>query len=659
MGRAARRLFSGDLRHRRLQAVLLTAVVAVATAGIMAGVAQQRSAGARWDDAFRRANGAHVAVFGDADALRKVARETGVVETAGPVPLTQASVRVGGTTIDDVDVRGASSTRPAVGTPLPYSGRWLGEGADDEVVVERSFALDTGLVPGDRIAIEGAGGTAAFRVVGTYLDLLDCFYPECDSATVWVPQTAISRLDPSGAATGSLLLARLADPASVGAFEARVQDTYGAGVSHVLDWQDTRHDVLVVNQFFGVFLAAFGVFLLLAAGLVILSSVSALVLARYRELGMLKAMGFTPGSLTMVVLAENLAIALLGITLGVIAGGWLAPSLQLHFGEVLERGGTSFPPDVVVLAAVIVLAIITLATVGPAWRSGRLPASLAIARGAAPLSTRPSRLARGCTAAPARDAGNGRREGQRVPSICARGSPCSTLAVTVVAIIATLGLERTVADITANPARVGDPFDLAVDPSGASRPAIETALDDHDVAGWFTATDRRGAVGSQSFHVRVLGGNVAQSGFVVRDGHMIAQPNEAILGYGLLRDLGLHVGDRFTLDVSGGQLELRVAGWYGESEDSGKIAQITLDALRRVEPDADPGGYFVRLAEGADPAAVRDTLLAATRGVAKIEIVDSECRRSRRLSHRVPRDLGARPRGGVRQSSRHDVARYP
>ncbi len=331
MRRAQWRMLLGDLRHRQLQVVLLTIIVAVATAGITAGLAQQRSASGRWDDAFKRANGAHVAVFGDAPTLRKVARDAQVVQAAGPSPLTQASLRFGRTHIDDVDVRGATSTRPAVGTPLRFGGRWLGVGANDEAVIERSFALDAGVTEGDRVTLAGPGGSASFTVVGVYLDLIDCFYPKCDSAAVWVSQAAISRLDPDGHSTGALLLARLHDPAAVGTFEARIQSCYGVGVRHVLDWIDTRHDALAVNGFFAVFLAAFGVFLLLAARSVILSSVSALVLARYRELGMLKAMGFTPSSLTVLVLAENLVAALVGVTLGVIVGGLLAPSLQLQF----------------------------------------------------------------------------------------------------------------------------------------------------------------------------------------------------------------------------------------------------------------------------------------------------------------------------------------
>lgn len=59
-----------------------------------------------------------------------------------------------------------------------------------------------------------------------------------------------------------------------------------------------------------------------------------------------------------------------------------------------------------------------------------------------------------------------------------------------------------------------------------------------------------------------------------------------------------------------------------ESEDSGKIAQITLDDLKNVEPSADPGGYFVDVNELDDAVVVRDAVLAATANVAKVELAD-------------------------------------
>ena len=112
--RALWRAAAGDLRGRRLQTLLFLLVVAVAAAGITAGLAQQRSAAQRWDDAFERANGAHIALYGDAAALRRARADPEVVQAAGPSAVTYGTLVHDGARIDDVEVRAAGrAARPS------------------------------------------------------------------------------------------------------------------------------------------------------------------------------------------------------------------------------------------------------------------------------------------------------------------------------------------------------------------------------------------------------------------------------------------------------------------------------------------------------------------------------------------------------------------
>jgi putative ABC transport system permease protein len=587
-------------------------VVAVGAAGITAGLGQQQGAEERWDDAFARAHGAHVAVFGNRDTMSRIGADSQVVQAAGPAAiLDDASVTIDGRKLEDVGVRAAGQRRPRVATPLLHDGRWLSGGDPGEAVVERSFALEEGIAPGSRLVLEGPGGRARVTVTGIALDLLDCFYPECSSATVWAEPAVLSRLDPRGSRTQSLLLARLANPEAVGAFESRVQDAYAGGVTHILDWKDTRSDALGLNRFFAAFLGSFGVFLLVAAGLVILSAVSARVLAAYRELGILKAVGFTPRALTLIVLGENLLLASVGAAIGIATGYLLAPGLELDVASVLGGGSVPVSAGTIALALGTVLGIVTAATVVPAWRAGRIPASRAIGQGAAPVSVRPSRIAR--LAVRLRlgpPAVVGLKDAAARP--LRAWLSIATLAVTVIAIVATLAMDRTVSAVVDDPALSGDPFDLELDAGDAPPGAVARALDrEPGVRDWFTVTDRRGAVGNATFLVRALGGNPARTGFVVREGRMPAGPGEVVAGYGLLRLLDRDVGDRMPLELGGERLDLRIVGRYQETEDSGEVAQIRLAGLRRVEPAALPGAYLVRVERGQDPRAVARRLSAA------------------------------------------------
>jgi putative ABC transport system permease protein len=617
--RALWRAAAADFRDRRLQTLLLLAVVAVATTGITAGLAQQRSAADRWDEAFADANGAHVALYGQLAILERARRDPAVVQSSGPTPVAWTTLTGGSEEIDDVELRAAGAKRPAVGFPRLFDGRWLSGGSAREVVVERSFAVDRGIEVGDRVRLRGESGTLDARVVGVALDLTDCFYPDCDSQLFWTTPAGVERAGGEDAA----LLVRIARPDAVEAFEAHAQDLYGTGIRNFEDWKDTRADALAVNDFFAAFLAAFGVFLLVAAGLVILSAVSARVFARYRELGILKAIGFTPRSLTALVLLENLTIALVGIIVGTVAGGLLAPSLQLRMAQVLERGRATFPPGVLIGAALVVLAIVAAATLLPAVRAGRVPASRAIARGAAPLRSHASHLAelaiRLRLGAPAavglKDAGA--RPLRTWLSVAA-------LAITVIALVATLAFDRTVNDIADDPALGGAPQGVEVDPRETPPRELARALARiPGVEAWFTATERQVAVGEETFEVRAIGGALARTGHVIREGRMIRSPGEIVIGYGLQERLGVGVGERLRLVVSDRPLDVRVVGRYAESEDSGERAMIGFSDLRRVEPNADPGRLFVRVGSDSDPSHVARAIAAAAPGV-EVSVEDAD-----------------------------------
>jgi putative ABC transport system permease protein len=621
--RALWRAAAGDLRGRRLQTFLFLLVVAVAAAGITAGLAQQRSAAQRWDDAFERANGAHIALYGDAAALRRARADAEVVQAAGPSAVTYGTLVHDGSRIDDFEVRAAGPRRPAVGVPLLFGGRWLSGRSTREVVLSRSFALDEGIETGDRVRLRGATGVVDATVVGVALDLVDCFYPECDSQLAWASPAAVERLAPRAADREAVLLARLAHPDAVEAFSARMRATYGEGVGDFEDARDTRADALTLNQFFGAFLASFGVFLLVAAGLVILSTVSSRVLSRYRELGILKAVGFTPRALTLLVLGENLVLAAVGAAVGVLLGGLLAPVVQLRFAEVLERGSATVPAGVLAGAIAVVLAIVALATLLPALRAGRVPASRAIARGAGPVFAHSSRLARAALrlrlGAPA---AVGLKDAGARP--LRAGLTVATLAVTVVAIVATLALDRTVNQIADDPALVGTPQGIVVAPEDVPPARVARVLDRRPgVESWFTVTERQVAVGDETFQARALGGDLGRTGYVIQDGRMIQGAREAVIGYGLQERLGIGVGDRLALRIAGKALDLRIVGRYAESEDSGERAMITLAGLRGIEPGAAPGDFFLRVGPGVDVSAEAKAIRAAAPG-AKVSVEEAD-----------------------------------
>lgn len=611
MRRVLWRSAKADLFSRPAQTVLLLLVVLIAAAGITAGLGQRQSAASQWDAAIARANGPDITFYGDAATLQRIAHDPAVRQAYGPVPIGEGTHIVLGKEPFALPLR-ATAAQPTVGRPLIEAGRWLAGGitADQEIVLERSFALDKGIHTGDTVTVTGPGTVARLRVVGQTVDTIDCFYPQCGSQFGYVTPATMNRVAP---ATGTadrvnMVLLDLHDRARVGPFQSAIFDRYGRAVRGVNDWQDTRHDALSSNVAFAALLAAFALVLLLAAVLVIASSVMARVLARYRELGILKAVGLTPRAVSGLIVSEHAGVAAVGAVIGFVAGCLIAPSMQLKMTQVLGRGGVSFPMSSLLVTFLVVEVLVVGATLLPAWRAGRIPTSRAITQGAAAVRVGTSRVASLAARAHVRaPVVTGVKDAVARPLRATL--TVATLVITVVTFVVALGFQHTVDAEAANPAVLGDPQQLVVSPQTTPRSQVEAALTDPRVRSWSTATQRRGSIGgSATFQVRAIGGNIADDGYAIGAGRQLQGPNDTLVGYSFLRKFGLHVGGPVTIIISGRPLSFTVVGWYSETEDSGVIAQITMAGLRRAEPSAADGGYYVRLHHANDGPAVRDTL---------------------------------------------------
>jgi hypothetical protein len=82
----------------------------------------------------------------------------------------------------------------------------------------------------------------------------------------------------------------------------------------------TKADVNTIAQLYVPILLAFAVFALLAAAFTIANVVSGIVLPGYRDIGVMKAVGFTPRQVTTILVAQILVPVTIGAVAGVIVG---------------------------------------------------------------------------------------------------------------------------------------------------------------------------------------------------------------------------------------------------------------------------------------------------------------------------------------------------
>jgi putative ABC transport system permease protein len=241
---------------------------------------------------------------------------------------------------------------------------------EDGALVTESFAHHHRLRAGDTLALATPSGVARLPVCGVLVDY------STDAGAVYVDRALYARLwrDPR---TESFAL-YLAPGADAGAVERAVVAAAGPGrLLGVTPNRALRERVLeVFDQTFRITYALRSIAVLVAL-LGVAATLTALVLQRGREIGILRATGALRSQVRTMVLTESGLLGLIGGALGSVAGLALAVLLvhvinRQYFGWTIDL---TVEPAVFVRALALLLAASLLAGLAPArLAAGRLPA---------------------------------------------------------------------------------------------------------------------------------------------------------------------------------------------------------------------------------------------------------------------------------------------
>ena len=420
-----------DLRRRRLQTIVLAVVLFLGTGAATLALSILVETNEPFDHAFAAANGAHLVIDYDSaisDAqLAGTKAASGVASSAGPWPVTRAGVAGKHDLIGNQVVSGRPTPDDTIDRLTISAGRWWQ--APGEIVLDQDTAalLGTGIggsVPlyaqpayagkgaekaapgGPTLVPPGQGqGTAPPEPARTLTVVGIAASVSTPDVAAWMSPTDLAALNP-GTEPAQQMLYRV-DPsgnaADLAAAIGSITSTLPAdAVVTSTTYLDTKADVNTIAQLYVPILIAFAIFALLAAAFTIANVVSGIVLTGYRDIGVMKAVGFTPFQVTTILVAQILVPVTIGAVAGVIVGTVVSQ-------PVVERTAQSFglpaaftlSPSVVLLVLVISIAVALLAAIAPAVNAGRLSPVAAITRG-----TTPSRHG---------DGGRLRRLGLRIP----------------------------------------------------------------------------------------------------------------------------------------------------------------------------------------------------------------------------------------------------
>jgi putative ABC transport system permease protein len=366
--------------------------------------------------------------------------------------------------------------------------------------------------------------------------------------------------------------------------------------------------MLVETDFFGAFLGAFGLFVLVSSAVVIASAIAARTMARRRTIALYKAVGFTGSQLTRSILLEHLVIAVCASIAGWVAATLISPVLRVGPVRLLEAGTLHWDTSALIVTTAVTIVIVTASTLVPAWRAGRVDVATALAGSArAPRRGlfRSRRMATTELPIPASLA---------ITALVARPVRSAfnviAIVVAVVAAIVSVSILRSIDRVVLDPALSGDPADVELDATDRFAPSDVERILAHDpaVGAWFSFIDDTATIAGSDVHIRAVGGDPATNGFVVGAGRLPSGAGEAAAGYGLLRERGWHLGDRVTVAVDGSAFDVELVGWYRETEDSGEILQVRMEDYRLVAGDARPA-YGVIAAHATTIDSLRDTLV--------------------------------------------------
>ena len=420
------RLAARDLRRRPGQAVLLLLAITAATATLTLGLVlhgvtsqpyQQTRAATRGPDEVAylgslpsRGPGSGAPVTGT-ELVKQVRTQAaalthapGVSGISGPYPLAGALVRANGL-VAGAEAEGRDEVPAAVDQPRLTVGSWVRPGG---VVLERAFATGLGVGAGDRITLNGrpfaVTGIAVTAASAPYPDL--CYWsgggcragpPDTgsvrDRGLLWLTKPdALALATPGNPVTTYMVDLKLTDPAAADAFALRYDQ--GFGPPEMISWTGiAQADALLVQDEQdvlspGAWLAA----LLAVASVAVLAG--GRMTERTRRVGLLKAVGASPGLVTATLLAENLVLALAAAALGLVAG-WLAAPLLTSPGAALlgTPGAPSLTAPVVGLVLAVALGVALAATLVPAIRAARGSTVGALADAPRPPRRRPRLLA--------------------------------------------------------------------------------------------------------------------------------------------------------------------------------------------------------------------------------------------------------------------------
>ncbi|WP_433890057.1 FtsX-like permease family protein [Streptomyces sp. CA-111067] len=378
--------------RRRVQSVVMALTTMMAVAASLMALGLVVSSQAPFDHEFGKQHGSQLtARFSGAKAtaaqVATTAQAAGVTSSAGPFAVVVARPQM-------PPPAGAPQGAPSPPvTPLTIAGRPQAGGPVDrlevthghwptgpgQIVLTDGWARADAL--GEKVTFDSLPGKPVLTVVGLARSATK-------TADAWVAPAQIAALTAPGSTPDQQMLYRFTkagSSAQMATDRSAIAAAAPAGsLTGALSYLVVKATAVQESATFVPFVTAFGVLGLAMSVLIVGMVVSGAVSTGTRRIGILKALGFTPGQVGRAYVGQALVPAAVGTALGLVVGNLAAVPLLAQAQDAYDSGTLTVAGWIDVVVPVGVLAMVVVAALVPALRAGRLRTVEAIAIGRTP-----------------------------------------------------------------------------------------------------------------------------------------------------------------------------------------------------------------------------------------------------------------------------------
>ncbi|MEU9717434.1 FtsX-like permease family protein [Streptomyces sp. NPDC047976] len=618
--------------RRRVQTLVIGLTTMVAVAASVLGGTLLVVSGAPFEDAFTRRHGAHLSVQFDAGEvsegsgvsegqLAETKDAEGVSAAAGPFRTATVTPQpVGAGPAWPMTVVGRGDPGRDVDELTLLDGRWPARSGEIVLSADSPLAPTTGV----ELAFPDLPGGPTLTVVGVARSVTL-------TADAWGVPSQMPALTAPGSGGYQMLyrFTRAGDDAQIAAGGEAVTQSLSPGTAvGRQSWLTVKRNAERDTALYVPFLIAFGALGLVMSVLVVGNVVASAVSAGTRRIGVLKAVGFTPGQVVRAYVGQALGPAGVGTAFGVLAGHLLAVPVLAETEEVYGTASLAIAPWVDLAVITGVLGLVAATAAASAWRAGRLRSVDALAVGRTASAERRGRWA-------ARLAGR-----LPLPQPVALGlarpfaGPVRALAMGAailsgaVAVTFTVGMGASLGQVMKARAHDAAAVTVPAPPpdlgprgpgprtgrgSGERAAGAEQAGVDPDAvaaavkaaagtARYYSAAKVRATVSGLTGTVDVIAftGDASWGGYAMVSGRWIDEPGETVVPTSFLTATGTRIGDTVTLNGLAEPVTVRIVGEVLDPRNDGRQAFLDASTLTPAHPDLTDTSHHISVTPDTD-----------------------------------------------------------